>query len=520
MPREHVRRLLLDLALWALVAGPVLLLASPDDDGSWTGLVVSVLLLGVAVGVRRRLPLVSLGVALVLSAVHSAELLAPAYTVGMAVFGYLAGRQSERARPALYTFAGAAGAGLAVTLVLDEDLMVWFAQTGSLLFIVVVPWLVGRYVRQYAELVRAGWQLADRMEREQRAVADRERLRERSRIAGDMHDSLGHDLSLIAVRAAALEVDRSLDERQRTAARELRRSAADATARLRDIVGVLRTDDEGSPTAPRDESVRALVERTRESGITVELHEEGVAGNALPEMIDRAVHRIVQESLTNAAKHAAGAEVTVRVTGTPDSVTVSVGNSAPAGPGAGLASGGTGLVGLDERVRLVGGTLTHGPRPDGGFTVTARLPRTAAPLPPVPGRAPSTSERELVRARKRVRRGLVQAIVVPIVVVGVLGVMMFGFDQYTRSRTVLDRDGYDRIAVGETRAALAAFLPEHSLRNRPAGVDPEPPGAGECVYYRVREFSDTPAYRLCFKDGRLTSKAIVVDVANEETRHS
>ncbi|GHI22760.1 hypothetical protein Shyd_41310 [Streptomyces hydrogenans] len=78
--------------------------------------------------------------------------------------------------------------------------------------------------------MRSGWELADRMEREQAAVADRERLRERSRIAGDMHDSLGHDLALIAVRAGALEVDPGLGAEQQRAAGELRRAAAEATS--------------------------------------------------------------------------------------------------------------------------------------------------------------------------------------------------------------------------------------------------------------------------------------------------
>ncbi|MFF0448492.1 sensor histidine kinase [Streptomyces sp. NPDC004609] len=519
MHREQLRPLALDLALWGLISIPVLLKGDPNDGGSWWGVAVGVLALGGAVAVWRRVPLVSLGIALVLCALHSVELVSPAHGPAMAVFGYLAGRHSERARPALYTFAGAVGAGLVVTLIAGEDLMVWFVQAGSLLFIVVVPWLLGRNVRQYAELVRTGWQLADRLERGQRAVADRERLRERSRIAGDMHDSLGHDLSLIALRAGALEVDRALDERQRTAARELREAAADATARLRDIVGVLRTGEEGASTVPRDESVRALVERARDSGVAVELREEG-PGDGLPEMTGRAVHRVVQESLTNAAKHAPGAEVTVEIVRGADSVTASVRSGPPDRAAAELASGGTGLVGLDERVRLAGGTLTHGLRPDGGFTVTARLP-TGTGLPPLaPGPEASTSQRELVRAKRRVRRNLVQAVVVPVTVIGVLGVLMFGFDQYTRTRTVLDRGQYDTIRVGDTRAVVSARLPERSLKERPAGVDREPPDAGDCVYYRVERFSDTPAYRLCFKDGRLVSKAIVVDVANEEHRAS
>jgi signal transduction histidine kinase len=526
MRRERIRDTVCDLALWAALSCFVLLKGDPNDGGSWWSVAVGVPLIGVAVLLCRARPLLSLCLASALSASQSPELFTPTYTVAMVVFGYLAGRRTAHARPALAAFAGIAAAGLVLSFVLGENLWTWFTLLTTLLFAVVVPWLLGRYVRQYAELIRSGWQLADRMEREQRAVADRERLRERSRIAGDMHDSLGHDLSLIAVRAAVLEVDRSLGEQQRAAAGELRQAAADATARLRDIIGVLRADDEGAPTAPVDETVKALVARARESGVPVELAEADAPPDApgaqppLPRMTGRAVHRVVQESLTNATKHAPGAAVLVRVVRDESTVTVAVTNSATAGlvrPGA----GGTGLVGLDERVRLAGGALAHGPSPDGGFAVTARLPLTgdSAPAPaPAAGTEAPTSARELDRARQRVRRGLVQAIVAPVAVIAVLGVLMLGFHLYSQTRTVLDRESYDLIEVGDARADVETRLPRYSLDGAPEGVEPEPPGAGACEYYRSAKYDVTPAYRLCFEGGRLSSKAIVVDVPNEETR--
>ncbi|MQT01194.1 sensor histidine kinase, partial [Streptomyces jumonjinensis] len=381
MRAERTRIIVVDLVLWALLSCPVLLKGDPDDGGSWAGVAFGVAALAVAVLVWRRAPLASLSLVTALSAVENLELVTVQYSLAMAVFGGLLGWRSPGARPALLAFGGITAAGLVLVLAVEADLWTWPAQLSSLLFTVVVPWLVGRYIRQYAELVRTGWELADRMEREQRAVADRARIRERSRIAGDMHDSLGHDLSLIAVRAAALEVDRTLSERQRASAGELRQSAADATARLRDIVGVLRADDERAPTVPADEPVGALVERARQSGLRVELREERRPG-ALPPMTDRAVYRVVQEALTNAAKHAPGAAVVVTVAGEPgskdaqESVVVAVGNGPAAGPPSGLVGGGSGLVGLDERVRLAGGELAHGPRPDGGFALTARLPTT------------------------------------------------------------------------------------------------------------------------------------------------
>ncbi|MGW7463261.1 sensor histidine kinase [Streptomyces xantholiticus] len=513
MRRERRRDRLTDLALWAVLAGSVLLKSDPNDGGSWWWVGVGVPLTGVAVLLCRARPLLSLVIVAVLSGWQSLELFTPSYAAALVAFGYITGRRTATARPVLFTFAGIAATGLVLSLLL-EDLWSWFAQLVTLLFAVVVPWLVGRYVRQYAQLVSAGWQLADRMEREQEAVADRERLRERSRIAGDMHDSLGHELSLIAVRAAALEVDPSLDERRQAAAGELCQAAAEATARLRDIIGVLRADGEPAPTAPGAESVTALVERARNSGMAVELTEDS-APSALPPMTDRAVHRVVQESLTNAAKHAPGAAVRVRLSYGEDDVTVRVTNERQVSATS-LASGGTGLVGLDERVRLAGGTLTHGP--DGeGFRVTARLPLTSgaapSPVPPAP-----TSARELDHARRRVRRGLVQAITVPVAVAAVLAVLVLGFRMYSDTRTVMDRGRYDRIQVGDTRADVLTRLPRLSLDGPPPGVQPEPADAGRCEYYRARKYETTPAYRLCFKDDRLTSKTIVTDVDNEEDR--
>ncbi|MEU5976091.1 histidine kinase [Streptomyces sp. NPDC047315] len=523
--RQALRRRALDLALWVLVCAPVLLNGDGYGPGRWAGSwlgswwasAAGAALLGAAVAVGRRRPLAALVVALGLSAVHGSQLITPQYAVALVAFGFLAGRRSARARPALVLFAAVALAGLAVVLVLEQEPWSWFTLVAALLLAVVVPWLLGRFVRQYVELGAAGWRLADRMEREQRAVADRARLRERSRIAGDMHDSLGHELSLIALRAAALEVDRGLDERQRGAARELRQAAGDATARLRDIVGVLRGDDEGVPVTPRDEPVRALVERARTSGLAVTLHEEG-EGDPLPEMAARAVHRIVQESLTNAAKHAPGAAVAVRVVRTSDEVAVTVTNDpAPSpSPAPAAPSGGTGLVGLHERARLAGGWLTHGPGSGDGFAVRARLPATAG-ASPAPPPAP-TSAREWDLARRRVRRGLRQAIAVPVAAGVVLGVVMLGFDQYSRMRTVVHRADYDAVRVGDREEHVVARLPARALPDRPAGLPPEPRDADRCAYYRKDVLQDTPTFRFCFTDGRLSSKTVVRDVPNEEHR--
>ena len=121
-----------------------------------------------------------------------------------------------------------------------EAVLTWLLLLLLALLLVVLPWLIGRYRAQQALLATAGWERAERIEREQRMEIDQERLPRASRIAEDMHDSVGHELSLIALRAAALEVDPDLPEEHRRAAGELREAAATATERLGEIVGVLR----------------------------------------------------------------------------------------------------------------------------------------------------------------------------------------------------------------------------------------------------------------------------------------
>jgi signal transduction histidine kinase len=210
---------------------------------------------------------------------------------------------------------------------------------------VLLPWFVGRYRRQHLAL-------AERL----RADAVQAGPRERARIARDMHDSLGHELTLLALRAGALELAPDLPARHRDAIGELRAGAGAATERLSEIIGLLRFDDD----------IATLVGRAVASGMQVRL--VGDSGS-------RTAYRVVQESLTNAAKHARGAPVDVELRQTSASVVVSVVNGPSSTPSSG--TGGHGLVGLAERVRLAGGTFEAAPRPDGGFAVVATLGKDA-----------------------------------------------------------------------------------------------------------------------------------------------
>ncbi|WP_250031391.1 sensor histidine kinase [Paractinoplanes maris] len=286
--------------------------------------------------------------------------------VGLAVAAYLHGRHLHQRRDGLLLVVAAAPAG---AFLRPE----FWNGAGALVvvaLVVVLPWLAGCFRGQQAELVLAGRERVVRLEREREMTAERARLQERARIATDMHDSLGHELALIALRAGALELSADLSERNRETAAQLRESAVTATDRLRHTVGLLR---EASPGfEPPDESVAALVSRAREAGLTVELDAAATTTGAWPTLVNRAAHRVVQEALTNAARHAPGAQVLVRMDHSDGAVVVTVIDSGSASADR-PAGDGSGLAGLRERVRLLGGTLSAGPHND-GFTVVARLP--------------------------------------------------------------------------------------------------------------------------------------------------
>jgi signal transduction histidine kinase len=121
-----------------------------------------------------------------------------------------------------------------------------------------LPWFAGRFWCQYQQLVRAGWQRADQLQREQQLIADQARLRERARIAQDMHDVLGHDLSLIALSAGALKLAPDLEEHHERVAGDIRARAAAAVERLGEVIGVLREETDTTAMAPGNSGITSL----------------------------------------------------------------------------------------------------------------------------------------------------------------------------------------------------------------------------------------------------------------------
>jgi signal transduction histidine kinase len=260
---------------------------------------------------------------------------------------YHAGREVA-SRWGIVIVAGASAGALGAQLATAFDPR----SVAVFLIFVALPFLVGRYLAQHERLV---------------ATLS---LNERLRIARDMHDSLGHRLSLVSVQAAALEVSDDLPPRHKQAVTQLARSARDAMDELYELVGALR----GQPvTLPGISGIDKLVDDYQAAGVRVEIEQAGTA-KPLPQAASHAAYRVVEEGLTNAAKHAPGQPVRLRIAWEPDALLLSVANPVAA-PG---PAGGHGLSGLQERVGHVGGLLDHRVSED-GFRLSAMFPAATKP---------------------------------------------------------------------------------------------------------------------------------------------
>ncbi|MEV1044508.1 histidine kinase [Streptomyces sp. NPDC049916] len=245
-------------------------------------------------------------------------------------------------------------------------------QTLTLGVAVATGWAVGA---RRAE-VRSLREWARGAEREQAALADRARVLERNRIAREMHDTLAHRISLVALQAGALDHRADLPDEERGV---LVRGIADGSYRaledLRDVLGVLRAEqpDRPAPPPPAYDGVPGLVADARTSGMDVTLTDDLTSGP--PDALGDLCFRVVREALTNAAKHAPGAPVLITLDGGPGGA---LGVTVRSGPAARThtapPTSGYGLPGLAERVRTLGGSIAHDPAADGGFVLSVRLP--------------------------------------------------------------------------------------------------------------------------------------------------
>jgi signal transduction histidine kinase len=214
----------------------------------------------------------------------------------------------------------------------------------------------------------------------------REVMEERNRIARELHDVVAHGMSVIQVQASSAKYRLpDLDPAAAAEFDDIGATARSALAEMRQLLGVLRNEEATTGLGPQPGlfDIPTLVDSARKTGVPVSLQWSVSGADAPPAAVALAAYRIVQESLSNAVRHASGAATRVVVTRAAAAVDISVENDASrdAAPGesaratdAGPGAGGHGLVGMRERTLLVGGTLEHGPTGAGGYLVTAHLP--------------------------------------------------------------------------------------------------------------------------------------------------
>lgn len=378
-----MRTLVLPVVVALLTAGGTTFVASRRGAGDWSAgpfppdgfpldrLAVVLLAIGpVALVFRRANRVVALAVAAAAVVAYLGLGYPPAGPVGLAlavalVSAVAAGRQHR---------------ALAVVVVAAAVLVGWVLLAGR-----AVPWAsAGPAAAWLLALFAVGalWRVRrERMEQARRAAEEQRRRQageERLRIAQEVHDVLGHHVSLINVQAGvALFLMDDDPEQARTALTEIKRASRDLLGEMRSTLGVLRGVDEQAPRLPTPglDRLDALLDEVRAAGLPVDRRTEGEP-RPLPTGADLAAYRIVQESLTNTRRHAGAAAAVVTLRFGPDALELTVDDDG-AGPAEGAAEG-TGLSGMRERARSVGGTLQAGPGPERGFRVQARLPAPAA----------------------------------------------------------------------------------------------------------------------------------------------
>jgi signal transduction histidine kinase len=356
--------LIVAVAVGAVSIGGTLSIAHLQEDREGIdAFALALLALGpAALYVKRRLPVAVLWITIVSTTAYllldyprgPGPFLAPIVAFGIAV---LAG---HRRAAWLALGLGNAAFFLLPSLVGDEPAPAVGKVLGTAAY-----WLVLAALTEIVAFRR------DRAREEERAQHQEERLR----IARELHDVLAHNVSLMNVQAGvALHLLDQQPQRARPALEAIKQASSDTLREVRSVLGILRRPDERPPRAPTPgiAGVEELISRATAAGIPVRSEISGEP-RVMPASVDLAVYRIVQEALTNVARHADPAAAVVRLSYGEKAVTVEVDDDgAPVSGRNGV--GGSGIAGMRERALALGGEFSAGPRPDAGFRVRAQLP--------------------------------------------------------------------------------------------------------------------------------------------------
>jgi signal transduction histidine kinase len=532
----RARRLVLPALLAWTLAGQV--------DDPWQGVAVALVL----VALLARFTLPSAALLLVV-----AQVTAPtAAALAVPVIAYAAARRIAAPRQAIAVFS-VASVLAALNAVVHARSLPWQATAAIAAAAVgvglILPGAVGALVGERARRIDALRERNEILERAHRLGDEQARMQERARIAGEMHDLLGHRLSLISLHAGALEMGTrhgapALSEQ----AALVRTTARTALDELRDVLGILKvdaprpdTDGHGDDAGTRAD-LSALVLASQRAGLPVELAWEGDDLVGLDGRIRRAVHRVVREALTNVHKHAPGAETNVVVERGDEWIRVEVRNDLPSNRGRPAPGTSMGLVGLEERVRLVAGTIRAGANADRTlFVVAAVLPLTPAghpdgtatpidqaglvdrqtPMTPSdPEAAPSTGSPNRGSTMRRPMKIVLSVLAGTVVVCcggGLIGAKVLA--DKMKAATIIP-EAYNAVQVGQPEDQVRKMVDRKSSIARDALFDEPPiPAGARCSYALTSQPTDDTSqlvYRFCFAGGKLVEKREIKSMGTDK----
>lgn len=357
------------------------------------------------------------------------------------------------------------------------------------------PVLIRRAVRQQREFRRRGWELAE-IESRRRASDTRAAVqRERMTLAAEMHDGLGHALTLIAVRLGQLSLAPSLTDKDRAEVASIREIAADSADDLGLAVRLLRESDTAAAgwAVP---TIEDTIEGARQAGMHVEAHLDDRLTARASEETANATARVVQEGLTNAAKHAPGQPVSVRVEVHDDVVVAQVSNPSPERESDASVPG-FGLAGLRHRAEMLGGQLRIDST-DSSYSIRLSIPLRARPT--VHG---ATDDVDIVRAESQAdtvrSRATRAAVALPVALVCALAFVGIGYFILANVLPVISQEQFSSIRTGDDRASIEQVLPPMDMLEAPREEFQAQPEE-QCRYFEssISFFERVDVYVVCF----------------------